>query len=90
MRNIQNNVGPNDAAPSLISLVNPMTDRVDGSMGSYTVWRVDFMPQGDRSLILVSEIPVVYDPELRWNVVIKPALDPCAKYEPVVSSERED
>ncbi len=87
MRNIQNNAGPNDAVPSLVSLVNPATDRLEGSMGSYTVWRVDFMPQGDRSLILVSEIPVVYDPELRWNVVIKPALAPCTKYEQVASSQ---
>jgi hypothetical protein len=85
MRNIQNNQSVYDAGASLTPLVNPLTDRVDGAISGQTVWRIDFMPQGSRSLIFVSAMPMVYGPDYRWKNIIKPALDPCTQYEPVAS-----
>jgi hypothetical protein len=84
-RNIQDDGVPY-AQPSLTPLVDPATDRVDSSYDGKTLWRVDFIPQGSGSLILVSQLPMIVGADYRWETVIKPALDPCAKYEPAPSS----
>ena len=84
-RNIQNDGVPY-AQPSLTPLVDPTTDRVDSSYDGKTLWRVDFIPHGSGTLILVSQLPMIVGADYRWETVIKPALDPCTTYEPMASS----